>query len=1285
MDNPGISAVCPVYGGVTWLENALDCFLKQDYDGPKELLVVNSFPGQTLRGEFPNVRIVNLSARPENLGALRNLCVQGAKGDIIVTWDSDDIFLPNHLSTIAAHFKDNDWIWLKSQFWIMGDQIESIVKGACPLFSFRKTAWDAVGGYPMLTVGEDMGIIGKITERFNGTKVELQPEEITFGYRWGQGSHHVSGEGADMPGKTTAHDRAYFALQERIRKGQEKFGEIVLSPNNPIDWPAKAKAFLVAQKKTLSVNSIAFVALGRYGDIVNLLPILKHCAENYTKPHLVISREFAPLLEGVSYVEPYPVDLRHNQIVPALEIAKRNFKHVINCAIWGTNFEITRVCASYNRESWRMAGFAHKFNDLTWYPIFDRRNGERERALWSKLDNGKPMILVNVSKSVSSPFKQGEKILRLIQDSFGSGCNVVDLSALMLPQIYDLVSVMEKAAVLVSIDTSHLHLAAATSIPVVALTNPLPWQGTEPRCNWISKMTYTEAERQPMAVRSAIIQALKRERYNSSPVKLTTPPQRTIYHVVERHKETNPKEAQRKATAQASWSVLYAPGVIPCHVSEDRYPRNSLSIGDTRSLPYLKDVLKAGMDAAGPNDIIMLTNDDNWLHPEIAEMVRFHCSLWEVVCAQRCEFKDSAIPVSATPSKIAALGQMHNGRDLFAFTKAWLDRHWKEIPDAILGARDWDWMLCSMIRRHLGIDTDRKNIEQNIWPAEMERGYVAHQYHDAHWKKPAVYNTSAANLHNRMLYEQWNGGSGVKTITVRRSGAYGDAIAATCVASRLAEKGHHVVFQTSKEVQRLLRYCPGLTLADPMGPCDVNLDGAYENHPERKNLHFSEIFTEASNAQLGKEFGIQPLNCSPKLVVDDPETLAFIKRFNHLPQPWIAIGARSNSFNVRTVPDETWRQVAAGIKGTCFWIATHAPPPDGIVSIGAKGIEDVVAAIYCCDLFIGVDSGPLHIAAALGVPCIAIEQSSSPLLHLSDQRDFIAIGANLDCLNCQLHRCPINAEHPPCQDIPWIDVVNCANRRLNESVTVSAVIPIYRPDVATLNKCIECVLPQVDEVIVTLEANSVLPTGVIHEPQIRFCATHQANIGYGRNVNFGARHSNGKYLLLLNDDVFLDLGAVEAMLAEMQEDVGAVTHTLWYPNGTVYYAGKYRKPGARGWDHIDLKSRTLTWKEACDTECACAASMLVRRKAFYQVNGFDEEYYLYSEDDDLALRLRQNGWRLRYTPKASGTHLEHASTDKISNIKDHVRISDQLFQKKWKRYLDWNANRVPGNFEYENI
>ena len=148
---------------------------------------------------------------------------------------------------------------------------------------------------------------------------------------------------------------------------------------------------------------------------------------------------------------------------------------------------------------------------------------------------------------------------------------------------------------------------------------------------------------------------------------------------------------------------------------------------------------------------------------------------------------------------------------------------------------------------------------------------------------------------------------------------------------------------------------------------------------------------------------------------------------------------------------------------------------------------------------------------------------------------------------------PRKPSYSPCQRFEPEDISNIVNERLKCVTTenVSAIVPIYRPDVGTLNRCLECVIPQVDEVIVTRAADAHVPEGALKHPKVRYVMIDKHGIGYGRNVNFGARHSSGKFLLLLNDDVFLYADAVSKLKAEMKPGVGMVAHLLMYPEGEV--------------------------------------------------------------------------------------------------------------------------------------
>ena len=62
--------------------------------------------------------------------------------------------------------------------------------------------------------------------------------------------------------------------------------------------------------------------------------------------------------------------------------------------------------------------------------------------------------------------------------------------------------------------------------------------------------------------------------------------------------------------------------------------------------------------------------------------------------------------------------------------------------------------------------------------------------------------------------------------------------------------------------------------------------------------------------------------------------------------------------------------------------------------------------------------------------------------------------------------------------------------------------------------------------------------------------------------------------------------------------------------------------------------------ETRDVDWAMAAALLVRREALDEVGLFDEEFFIYSEETDLARRLRHAGWRTQYFPQVTVVHHE---------------------------------------------
>ncbi len=525
-------------------------------------------------------------------------------------------------------------------------------------------------------------------------------------------------------------------------------------------------------------------------------------------------------------------------------------------------------------------------------------------------------------------------------------------------------------------------------------------------------------------------------------------------------------------------------------------------------------------------------------------------------------------------------------------------------------------------------------------------------------------------------------------IVVRRNAAIGDALAASVVADRLSELGYGCEFQAHINIHCVLKYQPSITcLTTPGGYAHVDLDGCYEKNPSRRTLHFSEMFMAKADECLRPhaiDIG-KALNCRPVLRLPGAIIESSLAKFSPYPKPWIFMVPRSNTYAARQVPDPLWEAVAGLTPGTKFWLGTH-PAPKGIVDLQCRHLDNVVAWLSVADLVISVDTGPLHIAAALSRQIVALGQSSSPDLHLSDKVDFETVWptGDLKCLNCQQNLCPIDIYVPPCQSFDPAAVANKAITKLNGNTSngVSAAIAIYRPDVAVLNRCIDCLLPQVQEIVVCVDQAGIIPDGASTHGKVRYVHHPKFNVGYGRKMNYATRHTCEGMVLQINDDVFLEPNAVEKMKECMAPGVGIVSCLLRYPDGTIQHAGKIRAPGQMGWGHKNHRQHLPDFSDVTEQENTCGACWLVRRAAHFKCGGYDERYFIYAEDDSYCLQMRHAGYRILFTPHASGTHLEHQSTSKTGPIIQYLNDSNRIFRQTWGPYLEWNKNRIPGNFDY---
>jgi N-acetylglucosaminyl-diphospho-decaprenol L-rhamnosyltransferase len=152
----------------------------------------------------------------------------------------------------------------------------------------------------------------------------------------------------------------------------------------------------------------------------------------------------------------------------------------------------------------------------------------------------------------------------------------------------------------------------------------------------------------------------------------------------------------------------------------------------------------------------------------------------------------------------------------------------------------------------------------------------------------------------------------------------------------------------------------------------------------------------------------------------------------------------------------------------------------------------------------------------------------------------------------------------------------------------------------------------------------------------------ERNVGFGAGVNRGVAEGEGDAIVLINDDVELDPGALAALIAPFADpSVGMVAGLTTIPgSGLVDGFGIEVDATLAAYNRLRRRPVGETPGHLLGPSGGLAA---YRRTAFEEAGGFDERLLAYGEDVDLALRLRRRGWEAAASERARGVHAGGAS------------------------------------------
>ena len=275
---------------------------------------------------------------------------------------------------------------------------------------------------------------------------------------------------------------------------------------------------------------------------------------------------------------------------------------------------------------------------------------------------------------------------------------------------------------------------------------------------------------------------------------------------------------------------------------------------------------------------------------------------------------------------------------------------------------------------------------------------------------------------------------------------------------------------------------------------------------------------------------------------------------------------------------------------------------------------------------------------------------------------------------------------------------------LNDTPLVSIVIPNYEHK-EDLQKCLSSIFSKTTYTnyeIIIVENNSTSEEIFEYYDMLQKeysniqIVNWEGIFNYAAINNFGVKYTSGQYLIMLNNDVeIITNDWIQEMLMYAQRpEVGAVGAKLWYPDDTLQHAGVFLGVGGVAGHCMKgiSKDDTGYFGRATftqDVTCVTAACMMMRKRVFDEINGFDEKYEVAFNDVDLCMRIRKKEYLIVFTPYAELYHHESKSRGLDEEPEKRARFLSEVkrFQTQWRKELIagdpyYNPNLSLVKFDY---
>jgi len=205
------------------------------------------------------------------------------------------------------------------------------------------------------------------------------------------------------------------------------------------------------------------------------------------------------------------------------------------------------------------------------------------------------------------------------------------------------------------------------------------------------------------------------------------------------------------------------------------------------------------------------------------------------------------------------------------------------------------------------------------------------------------------------------------------------------------------------------------------------------------------------------------------------------------------------------------------------------------------------------------------------------------------------------------------------------------------------------------------------------------------------------NLGFGKANNIGFKNSKGEYIYILNNDTLLHTDNIDKIIAEKfkkYENVGVLATKVQYEDGTpqpnvqkftslkavllrLLKVGQFVRnnkmllkvfmslPIKPNFIQVYLDNFNKERKEEY-IDWASGCSLIFKREVYEKLGGFDENFFMYTEDEEICYRVHKLGYKILYTPGILITHFEGKSNknEKINEFLIKTKVESEFYYFK---------------------